>query len=94
MTGTASAGKARTVTAIRSPIGSAGSLGKLRRRASYQTQAKNAAACNSPGRMPARNNRGTDCSATIPYSINARLGGITIPIVPDAPITPSANDRG
>ena len=92
--GTASAGSARTVTPIRCASGSEGSRGKLRRRASYQTQAKNAAACSNPGRMPARNSRGTDCSATIPYRISARLGGMTIPMVPDAPMTPKANDRG
>ena len=44
--------------------------------------------------MPARNSRGTDCSATMPYRINARLGGMTMPIVPDAPITPKAKERG
>ena len=64
--GTANAGRARTVTAIRWFNGSFGSIGKFRRRASYQTQAKKAAACNRPGRIPARNRRGTDCSATMP----------------------------
>ena len=57
---------ARTVTRSAQPSGRAGSTGKLRRRASYQTQAKKAAACSRPGRMPARNSRGTDCSATMP----------------------------
>ena len=38
--------------------------------------------------MPARNSRGTDCSATMPYRISGRLGGMTMPIVPDAPTTP------
>jgi hypothetical protein len=44
--------------------------------------------------MPARNSRGTDCSVTMPKRINANDGGITTPIVPDAPSTPNANDRG
>ncbi len=92
--GTASAGSARTVTFQRSAIGIGGSMGKLLRRAVYQTQPKKAAACRRPGRMPARNRRGTDCSATMPYRIRARLGGITMPIVPEAPMTPSAKERG
>ena len=93
-TGTATAGSARKVTSSRCFIGIQSSFGKFRRRASYQTQKKNAAACSNPGRMPARNSRGTDCSATMPYRISASDGGITMPIVPEAPITPSAKLRG
>ena len=94
MTGTLSAGSALAVTRIRSANGNAGSTGNFRRRASYQTQAKNTAACNRPGNTPARNRRGTDCSATMPYKISASDGGITMPMVPDAPTTPSAKLRG
>src|SRR5215472_13730277 len=91
--GTSSAGKAESVTRIRLFNGGTGSTGNLLRRAAYRTQMKKAVACSKPGRMPARNNRGTDCSATIPYRISGGLGGITMPIVPDAPTTPRANDR-
>ena len=44
--------------------------------------------------MPARNSRGTDCSVTMPYRISASDGGITTPMVPDAPSTPSEKPRG
>src|SRR5215467_12181631 len=92
--GTANAGKARQVKYSLYRNGIGGSAGKFFHRAYHSTHTKKAPACSSPGRMPARKSLGTDCSVTMPYRISASDGGITTPMVPDAPNTPRAKPRG
>ncbi len=47
-----------------------------------------------PGRIPATNNLPTSCSVISPYTASTVEGGIMMPSVPPAAITPVAKDCG
>ena len=79
-TGIISAGKARQVTPGSSRSGTAGSTGKLRRRAIQLLTPAITAAISSPGMKPPRNRWPTDTSATRAYSTIGIDGGTMGPV--------------
>ena len=70
-----------------------GSRARFLRRPYQRTYSTKSAACIRPGTTPARKSRGTNSSAMIAYRMSGRLGGIRMPSVPEAAVTPSANGR-